>query len=131
MTSKLLIPATIFAAILSSNAFAHGDDRDGWHEHRYHHRWGAPARVETVYVQPQTFYRATPVVYQEQVVYQPAPAYVQTVAYPVHDSNRVLGQTIGVIAGGLIGSQIGHGQIGPTAIGAVVGGVVGGNLIAR
>ena len=131
MANKLFIPAAIIAAVLSSNAFAHGGDRDGWREHRHHHRWERSTRVETIYVQPQTYYRATPVVYQERVVYQPAPTYVRMAVYPAHDSSRVLGQTIGVIAGGLIGSQIGHGQFGPTAIGAVVGGVVGGNLVAR
>jgi uncharacterized protein YcfJ len=133
-TTKLSISAAFIAtAILSTSAFAHGRDRDGWHEHRHHHRHHqrmeyVPAQV--VYAQPRVIYAAPPAVYRKRVVYQAAPVYYdRPVAYTSYNSNRLAGQAIGAVAGGVIGNQFGHGHIAPTAFGAVVGGILGGNLM--
>jgi len=132
MNKKLSIPAALIAtALVSSSVFAHGWERDDWHEHKHrHHRWVEARPVQTVYVQPQAVYAAPPVVYRERVVYQLAPVYYERpVTYRSYSSDRIVGQAIGAVAGGVIGSQFGHGRVIPTAIGAVVGGVVGGNLL--
>ena len=124
-TTKLSISAAFIAtAILSTSAFAHGRDREEWREHRHHQRMEyVPVRV--VYAQPRVIYAAP-----QRVVYQSAPVYYERpVAYTSYNSNRLAGQAIGAVAGGVIGNQFGHGHIAPTAFGAVVGGILGGNLM--
>ena len=50
--------------------------------------------------------------------------------YARDDGNRAVGQTIGAIAGGVIGNRFGEGggKAAATAVGAIIGGVVGGRL---
>jgi hypothetical protein len=122
MTKNTSLTLLIAATLTCSSAFAHDWDHDGWREHR-HHGWD---RREVVYVAPPV-YAAPQVVYAQPVAYAPAPAYY--VSQPVYvGSNRVVGQTVGAVAGGVIGSIAGRGQLLPTAVGAVIGGVVGGSL---
>jgi hypothetical protein len=76
------------------------------------------------------------VVYRERIVYRDRPVYYeaeprsyeQPAAYG-GGGNRLLGQTLGAIAGGALGTQVGqgNGRIAATAIGAVVGGALGGH----
>lgn len=144
---RLLIPALVAAAAFSSNAFAdhrwHDDDCD----HR-HHRRGERVVVQRVHIyeEPRVVYQAPPqVVYRERVVYRDRPVYYEAPAqyappprhyeppvpaYPASSGNRVMGQAVGAVAGGVIGSRFGqgNGRLAATAVGAVVGSVVGGNM---
>ncbi len=107
-----------------------------------------PSSGQVVYQRPLSQMVATPVQYQAQPqyhqyypqtapVYQPAyqnqrntgyaqPQYVQQYA-PVQRGQSYQGVSVGTIAGGLIGSQIGHGRgaIAGSALGAGIGAVVG------
>lgn len=150
----LLIPALVAVAAFSSNAFADHDwdDGDRW-EHRHHHH-GERVIVQQVY-EPPVVYQAPPVVYQAQptviyrdrVVYRDRPVYYeaapqyepppppqryyeQPAAYPSSGGNRVLGQAVGAVAGGVIANRFGkgNGRVAATAVGAVLGSVVGGNM---
>lgn len=138
---KVLIPAVLMGVLMSSSAFAHREwDDDGGHRHYRPHReviyQEAPVMV---YQAPPVVYTPPPqVVYRERVVYRdvpaygyqaPAPSYYQS-QYPgpsYQYGNRVAGQAVGAIAGGLIGSQIGRGggRIVSTAVGAVLGAMAG------
>ena len=136
--NRLLIPALIATAVFSANAFAHGDrdDDDRW-EHR-HHRRVERVVVHHVYAEPEVIYQAPPVVYRERIVYRDRPVYYEAepryyerpAPYSGGSSNRLIGQTIGAIAGGALGNQVGrgNGRIAATAIGAVVGSAIGGNV---
>lgn len=144
---RFLIPALVAAAAFSSSAFAdHGwDDGDRW-EHRHHHGHERMV-VQPGYMAPQVVYAPAPVVYQappqvvyqERVVYRDRPVYYQAPAQqvyyeappaPVSGGNRLVGQAVGAVAGGVIGNQFGrgNGRVAATAVGAVVGSVVGGNM---
>jgi len=143
--NRLWIPALLASAVFSANAFAdHGWDDDDRYEHRCRHE----ARRVIVYEQPQVVYQAPPQVvyqappveYRERIVYRdrpvyydapPAPRYYDRPAdYPRYNGNRVVGQAVGAIAGGVLGNQVGRGsgRIAATAVGAVLGSVVGGRL---
>lgn len=135
--NRLLIPALISTAIFSTSAFAQG----GWdgdnRGHRRHHQVERVI-VRHVYEQPAVIYQAPPVLYRERIVYRDRPVYYEAAPryydrpayYPVYGSNRLIGQTIGAIAGGAIGNQIGegNGRFAATAIGAVIGSAIGGNI---
>lgn len=152
---RLVIPALVAATAFSSNAFAdHGwDDGDRW-EHR-HHRRGERVVVQQVYEAPPVVYQAPPtvvyqappqVIYRDRVVYRDRPVYYeapqqyyeprpqryyeQPASYPSSGGNRLVGQAVGAVAGGVIGNQFGqgNGRVAATAIGAVVGSVIGGNV---
>lgn len=148
--NRLLIPTLISTAIFSTSAFAQG----GWdgdnRGHRRHHQVERVV-VRHVYEQPAVIYRAPPVMYRERIVYRDRPVYYEAAPryydrpaypraepryydrpayYPEYSSNRLVGQTIGAIAGGAIGNQIGegNGRFAATAIGAVIGSAIGGNM---
>lgn len=126
---------------------------DGWeyghhHHHRHHHHRDVGVMVGgPVYMAPQVVYReAPPVVYRETVVYQDRPVYAPPTTYyrapaqgyyqesPTYyqrpNGDRVAGQMIGAVAGGVIGNRFGagSGRVAATAVGAVLGSVVGGRL---
>lgn len=136
MNKRLLIPTLVATAVFSANACAHG----GWDDDRWEHRHyrGERVVVQRVYAEPAIIYQAPPVVYRERVVYRDRPVYYeaapryyeQPAAYSGNNSNRLIGQTIGAIAGGALGNQVGrgNGRIAATAIGAVVGSAIGGNV---
>ncbi len=136
--NRLLVPALLATAVFSANAFAHDDwDDDHW-EHR-RHRPVKHVVVHHVHEAPEVIYQAPPgVVYRERIEYrdrpvyhEPEPRYYERPApYPGSGGNRLIGQTIGAIAGGALGTQIGkgNGRIAATAIGAVVGSAIGGSV---
>jgi len=124
MNTKLWIPALLAATTFSAAAIAHDGtpDRD-WRDGRRDNQ--RDERRETHMPQsPGHYYGQRPVVYSQPVAYRPAPIYH---AGPpmLHDHQRVVAQTIGAVAGGVIGHQVGNGHIAPTLIGAVIGGVIG------
>jgi hypothetical protein len=137
---KIWIPALVATAVFSANAFAHGDwDDDDHCERRYRHRVQHVV-VQRVYDEPQVIYEAPPVVYRERIVYRERPVYYEAepryeeerpTAYRSYKTNRVIGQAVGAVAGGLIGHQVsrGNGRIAETALGAVVGSVVGASML--
>jgi hypothetical protein len=144
MMNKSWLPVLIVAAVSSTNAFAHHDRDDGDHD-RHSYR-NPPTRV-VIYQEPAVVYQAPPpvayepprIVYRERIVYRDRPVYidqpetpyyVRQASYPVYDENRVVGNAIGAITGGVLGHQIGrgNGRVAATAIGAVVGTLVGGHL---
>lgn len=144
------IPALVATAAISFNAFAD----NGWHEghrHQRHHRHSYPVeRVvvqRPVYVAPRVVYEMPPpVVYRERVIYRETPVYYEAPpryapppppvyrrpapAPVVYGGDRMMGQAIGAIAGGVIGNQFGqgNGKVVSTAAGAVIGSMVGGNI---
>ena len=85
---------------------------------------------QVVYQQPQVVYRERVVYREVPVVYEPAPRYYEQPAVQYHVGDRVVGQAVGAIAGGVIGNQFGKGnkRVAATAIGAVVGGIIGGRM---
>ncbi|HTH39319.1 MAG TPA: glycine zipper 2TM domain-containing protein [Rhodocyclaceae bacterium] len=134
------IPALAVTALFSIGAQAHGWDDHGYYdryEHHDHHRYVERVVSYPVYVEPVRVYQAPPpVIYRERVEYR-QPVYVespryysQPAPYYRNDSNRLMGQALGAVAGGVIGNNIGNGngRIAATAVGAVVGSIVGGNL---
>jgi hypothetical protein len=129
MKSRFMIPALLAAVTFSAGAFAHGGDRDNdwcgqrWNDQRYERRM-VHVPPPPVYGQPRGYYPAPRVVYAQPVVYRPAPVYYAEPPMP-RDPQRVVAQTIGAVAGGVIGHQVGDGQLAPTLIGAVIGGVIG------
>jgi len=156
MMNKLWIPALAAACVFSANAFAgHDWDDDDRYEHRHGHRgkhvvmrpvyvespvvyqaprvvYPAPQVVyQPVYQPPQVVYRDR-IVYRDVPVYEPAPRYYEQPAVQFYPGDRVVAQTVGAIAGGVIGNQFGkgNGRVAATAVGAVVGGIIGGNLPA-
>lgn len=142
---KVLIPAVLIGVLMSSSAFAHRewDDEEGYRPYRPHHETIYQAAPLVVYQAPRVVYAPPPppqVVYRERVVYrdvptygyqQPASTYYQQQSeYPAPTyqyGNRVAGQAIGAIAGGVIGNQIGRGggRVVSTAVGAVLGAIAG------
>lgn len=141
------IPVLVATAAFSANAFAdhRWDDDDDHCEHRHYRE---RVVVQRVYEEPAVVYQAPPqVIYQDRMVYRDRPVYYeaeprydappppryyeqQPAAYPAYGGNRIAGQAIGAVAGGVIGSRFGrgNGRLVSTAVGAVVGSVVGGNL---
>lgn len=133
MNTRLMIPALIAAASFSSGAFAQGGDRgydqrdNRWEQQRYERR---VVHMPPPPVHVQRGYHPAPRgAYYQPAAYRPAPVYHVAPPMP-HDSQRVVGQAIGAVAGGVIGHQVGNGQLAPTLIGAVIGGVIG-NQFAR
>lgn len=144
--NKLFIPTLIATAVFSANAFAKGDWDDD-HKNRGHHRHHQVKQVivQHVYEEPEVIYQAPPVVYRDRIVYRDRPVYYEAepryvepryqerqeraTAYSGDSSNRFIGQALGAIAGGALGSQVGrgNGRIAATAIGAVIGSAMGGN----
>lgn len=145
---KFLISSLIAAAaVFSTSAYAgdrwgHNNDRgrhdDRW-QHRHHHR-AQPVFVPYAYAAPRVVYQAAPVVvYRERIVYRDRPVYYEEAPRNYGDEqqpaaygdrgNRLIGQTLGAIAGGALGTQVGqgNGRIAATVIGAVVGSAIGGN----
>jgi hypothetical protein len=135
--NRLLIPALISTAIFSTNTLAQGGWDSNNRGHRRHHQVERVV-VRHVYEQPAIIYQAPPVVYRERIVYRDSPVYYETepryheqpAAYSGNNSNRLIGQAIGAVAGGALGNQVGsgNGRIAATAIGAVIGSVIGGNV---
>ena len=136
--NKLSISALIAAAAFSASAFADNGwghrDRDHWKHRKHHHP--QHVIVPYAYAPPVVIYRPAPVVvyreptivYREPVYYEAPPRYYeQPAAYG--GGNRLMGQALGAIAGGALGTQVGqgNGRIAATAIGAVVGGALGGH----
>lgn len=138
--NRFLVPALAAASFFSAGAFAD----NGWsgHEkhwkHRKHHQQHQHqhAVMPRAYVAPVVVYEPAPVVvYRERIVYRDRPVYYEPAPRhyeppAVHGGgNRLLGQTLGAIAGGALGTQVGQGnsRIAATAIGAVVGGALGGH----
>lgn len=144
---KVLIPALLIGALISSSAFAHrewdDDDNESYRPYRQQH--------VVVYQQPMMVYEAPPVayapppprvIYRERVVYRDVPTYSyppEPVGYYAQQSdyppsyqygNRVAGQAIGAVAGGVIGNRVGrgNGRIVSTAVGAVLGAIAGDRL---
>jgi hypothetical protein len=144
---KVLIPAVLIGALISSSAFAHRewDDEEDCHHYRPQH--------SVAYQQPVMVYEEAPVayvpppppprvIYRERVVYRDVPAYsypqepvgyyAQQPDYPpsYQYGNRVAGQAIGAVAGGVIGNRVGrgNGRIVSTAVGAVLGAIAGDRL---
>lgn len=142
---KTLIPAVLIGALISGSAFAHRewDDDEGYRPYRPQH--------VVVYQEPVMVYQAPPVayapppprvIYRERVVYRDAPAYrypQEAAGYYAQQpenppsyqyGNRVAGQAIGAIAGGVIGNQVGRGggRMVSTAVGAVLGAIAGDRL---
>lgn len=128
--SALIAAAAFSASALADNGRGH---RDHW-KHRQHHH---PQHVVVpyAYAPPVVIYRPAPVVvyrepivYHEPVYYEAPPRYYERPA-AYGGGNRLMGQTLGAIAGGALGTQIGqgNGRIAATAIGAVVGGALGGH----
>jgi hypothetical protein len=136
MKTKLALSAFIIStSLLSSAAFAHGGDHDGWYDQRHHrhHGW-RPAPAHVVYAPPRSVYVRPPVAYY-QPAYRPAyyaqPAYAPAYYAPArayYGGDRVAGQVVGAVAGGVIGNAVSGGALAPTAIGAVLGGLIGGDL---
>jgi hypothetical protein len=152
--NKVWVPTLIAMAALSTSAFADDDWNDGdrW-EHRHHHRVERVV-VQEVYAPPRVVYQAAPqvvyqappqVVYRDRVVYRETPVYYESVPRydapppryyeepqpaPSYNGNRVMGQALGAVAGGVIGNQFGkgRGRVVATAAGAVLGSVVGANV---
>lgn len=138
MNKILWIPGLIASAILATNAFAHGGDRDGWNDRgwrgHHHARGGYWRPAPVVVVAPPVVYPAPPaVVYRPRpVYYEPRPVYYGASAgYAPYPARDIAGPVIGAVAGGVIGHQIGDGRLGPTAIGAAVGSVVGGAITGQ
>lgn len=144
---KVLIPAVLMGALISTSAFAHRgwDDDEGYRPYRGRHEIVYQQAPVVVYQQPQVVYAPPPpprVIYRERVVYPDAPPYgyrsapayyQQQPAYrptSYYDGNRFAGQAIGAVAGGVIGNQIGHGggRVVSTAVGAVLGAIAGDRL---
>ncbi|GAB2181647.1 hypothetical protein DLREEDagrD3_18700 [Denitratisoma sp. agr-D3] len=135
---KIWIPLLLAAAAFSGSALAHPEWDDGYRPYvRHHHR--EVVRYETYYNPPVVVYSAPPVLVRERIEYRERPVYYaqpypQPTGYyappPRSDGNRFIGQAMGAIAGGVIGSNIGqgNGRIAATAIGAALGSVVGGDL---
>lgn len=139
--NKFWIPALVAASFFSASAFADngwgGHDNKHW-KHRKHHQHQHVMMVPRAYVAPVVVYEPAPVVvYRERIVYRDRPEYYeaqpryyeQPAAVYGGGGNRLLGQTLGAIAGGALGTQVGqgNGRIAATAIGAVVGGALGGH----
>lgn len=146
---RLLIPALVAAAAFSPSAFADNDWDDDDHcdhrRHRHHHR-AERVVVQQIYEEPRVVYQAPPqVIYRDRVVYRDRPVYYEAApryeppppryyepqaAYSSGGGNRVVGQAIGAVAGGVIGNRFGqgNGRVAATAVGAVVGSVIGGNM---
>lgn len=146
---KIWIPALCAAALCSASAFA---DPGGWYgpyggpryappPHHHQHRGYAYQPPVVVYQAPPVVYQVPPrVIYRERVAHPERPYYDYRAAppyyernrgyYPQANGNRVAGQAIGAVAGGIIGNQVGsgNGRVVATALGAVIGSVVGGNL---
>lgn len=145
---KALIPAVLIGVLISSSAFAHRewDDEGDYRPYRPHREVIYQEPSVVVYQTPQVVYAPPPppqVIYRERIVYrnaptysyqQPAPTYYQAQPeYPgpsYQYGNRVAGQAIGAIAGGVIGNQIGRGggRVVSTAVGAVLGAIAGDRL---
>lgn len=130
MNKKLALSALVLStALLSTAALARGGDRDGWYDQRHsghhnHHGW-RPAPGHVAYAPPRPVHVRPPIAYYPQPAYAPsyyAPARVY------YRGDRVAGQVVGAVAGGVIGSAISGGAFAPTAIGAVFGGLIGGDL---
>ena len=144
--NRYLIPALIAQVVFSANAFAHGwGDED--HNERRHHRWKDRVIVQQVYAQPEVIYQAPPqVIYHDRVVYRDRPVYYEAAPsyqeppryyqqpqpYSSYNRDRAMGQTVGAVAGALIGNRLGqgNGRVLSTVAGAAIGSVVGGNLSA-
>ena len=133
--NKPLIAVLLAAATFSTSALAHRDWDNDYRGHGYGHRHHEVVQYYG-YAQPPVVVYSQPVVVRERIEYRDRPVYYeQPVRYyapqPRQDGgNRILGQAMGAIAGGAIGSNIGqgNGRIAATAIGAVIGGAMGGNL---
>ena len=117
----------------SASAFADHDwDDDDYRPH--HHRKVKHVVVHHVYEQPQVVYQEPRVIYRDRpVIYQePAPRYPERVGYRSGPlvSDRLVGQTLGAVTGGLLANRIGkgNGRIVATAAGAAIGAVVGGRI---
>jgi len=138
--NKIFIPALVAASLFSASAFADngwgGHDNKHWKHRKHQHQHVQQVMVPRAYVAPVVVYEPAPVVvYRERIVYRDRPVYYeaepryyeQPAAYG--GGNRLLGQTLGAIAGGALGTQVGqgNGRIAATAIGAVVGGALGGH----
>ncbi|MQY51944.1 glycine zipper 2TM domain-containing protein [Rhodocyclus tenuis] len=144
------IPALITSLLVSANAFADPYWDRGYGEpyghHPHHERFYEVQEPVVVYQGPPVVYQPAPrVIYQERIIYRdrPVPVYAapvepryyqeQTRVYqapPPYNGNRVIGQALGAVAGGILGNQVGagNGRVAATAVGAVVGSMVGGNL---
>lgn len=124
MKIRFWIPALLAAATFSSGAFAHGDDHDRdwrdnrWDQQRYERREPRMPQWRGHYEEQ------APGGYRHAGAYRPEPYYRAAPPMPAR-SERVVAQTIGVVAGGVIGHQVGDGELAPTLIGAVIGGVIG------
>jgi surface antigen len=121
---KILLTA---ALAISFTAPAYAD----WNNyHRTRGYWGGPEVViapAPVYVGPPPVVYAAPPPPPPVVLYNPAQPYVQVRC----NNAAITGTVIGGVAGGLIGSQFGHGRhrgfpiVGGTLIGALIGNQIG------
>lgn len=128
----------------------HHERRGGWHDNHRHdrhcdHRDGRGKHV--VYGAPVVVYQTPPqVVYRERVVYRdvpvhrgyersyaPRPSYDRPHATYSTGNDRVVGQVLGAVAGGVLGNQIGggNGRVVATTVGAVIGSAIGGEMASR
>jgi hypothetical protein len=129
MKIRFWIPALLAATTFSTGAFAHGGEHDRdwrdnrWHEQRYERR--EPRMPEWRGHNDERDSGD----YRHAGAYRPEPYYRAEPPMPAHPQ-RVVAQTIGAVAGGMIGHQVGDGELAPTLIGAVIGGVIG-DQIAR
>lgn len=150
---KHWIPVLVATTVISTNAFANHD----WDDDEDCDRRARVERIverdvydeppvvyrerRIVYREPRVIYREPPAVYRERIEYRgradhytPEPYYEERRdSYRRYDDqrrDRVVGQAVGAVAGGLIGSQIGRGsgRVAATAVGAVVGGILGGQV---
>jgi len=144
MMNRYWIPALIATTLFSASALAHDWDDEGHCEPRYRHRVERVV-VQEVYAQPEVVYQAPPqVIYRDRVVYRDRPVYYEAAPsyqeppryypqpqrYPNRNGDSAAAQTIGAVAGAVIGNRFGqgNGRILSTAAGAVIGSIVGGNL---
>lgn len=148
--NRFAIPALIASSLFSASAFA-----GHWDDDRDHPRRHVPAKhvvVHHVHEKPVVVYQrpapvvheAPRVVYRERIVYRDRPVYYERAdgpgyyetepryderpaPYPGSGSTRLVGQAVGAIAGGALGSQVGkgNGRVAATAIGAVLGSIIG------
>jgi len=133
MNKKLALSTIILSAsLLSITAQARGGDRYGWSDQRHHGHDGWRPVPHVVHVPARPVYVRPPVSYYQpayypQPVYAPAPVRYAP-GYVYYNGDRLAGQVVGAVAGGVIGNVISGGALAPTAIGAVLGGIIGGDL---
>ncbi|MCC4117759.1 glycine zipper 2TM domain-containing protein [Aromatoleum toluclasticum] len=157
---KYWVPVLMATAMISANAFAGHDwdddercdrrqrverivERDVYEEPQvvYRERRIVYREPRVIYREAPVVYRQAPTVYRERVEYRDRPDYSppepyydeRQGSYRRYDEprrDRVVGQAVGAVAGGLIGNQIGRGsgRVAATAVGAVVGGILGGQI---